>query len=103
MASVTIRYMSVNTIDEVVASLDAIIQQAWDQASRIGYFAVLYRRVTLAVRDGLSSAGFQNGPLLECLDVFFASRFFDALATYQAEGAASIQFLDHSQSPHCSV
>jgi hypothetical protein len=33
--------MSVNTIEEVVASLDAIIQQAWDQASRIGYFAAL--------------------------------------------------------------
>jgi hypothetical protein len=88
-SSVTIRYMSVNTIDEVIASLDAIIQQAWEQQSRIGYFAALYLRVTHAVRDGLNSGSFQNGPLMEHLDVVFASRYLDALATYQAEGAPS--------------
>jgi hypothetical protein len=81
--------MSVNTIDEVIASLDAIIQQAWEQQSRIGYFAALYLRVTHAVRDGLNSGSFQNGPLMEHLDVVFASRYLDALATYQAEGAPS--------------
>ena len=81
--------MSVNTIDEVIASLDAIIQQAWEQQSRIGYFAALYLRVTHAVRDGLNSGSFQNGPLMEHLDVVFASRYLDALATYQVEGAPS--------------
>ena len=57
-ASGTIRYMSVNQIEDVIAALDTIIQQAWEQNSRIGYFAALYRRVTHAVRDGLSSGSF---------------------------------------------
>ena len=81
--------MSVNTIDEVIAALDTIIQQSWDQQNRIGYFAALYRRVTGAVRDGLTSGSFQNGPLMEQLDVVFASRYLDALAAYQSGGTPS--------------
>ena len=57
--------------------------------SRMGYFAALYRRVTCAVRDGISAGSFQNGPLMEQLDVVFASRYLDALATFQAGGAAT--------------
>jgi len=81
--------MAVNTIDDVVAALDSIIQRAWDEKNRLGYFAALYRRVTLAVRDGVSSGRFQNGPLMERLDVAFASRYLDALAAYQSGGTPS--------------
>ena len=78
--------MAVQTIDDVVAALDAIIQQSYDNASRLGYFAALYRRVTCAVRDGLSNGRFSNSPLMEKLDVVFASRYLDALGTFQAGG-----------------
>ena len=78
--------MTVQTIDDVVSALDTIVQQSYDSASRLGYFAALYRRVTTAVRDGLSSGSFSNGPLMETLDVVFASRYLDALATFQAGG-----------------
>ncbi len=81
--------MTVQTIDDVVSALDTIVQQSYDNASRIGYFAALYRRVTRAVRDALNSGQFQNGPLLEKLDVVFASRYLDALATFQAGGKAT--------------
>ena len=81
--------MPVQTIDDVVSALDTIVQQSYDNASRLGYFAALYRRVTSAVRDGLNNGQFQNGPLLETLDVVFASRYLDALATYQAGGTAT--------------
>ena len=81
--------MTVQTIDDVVSALDTIVQQSYDNVSRLGYFAALYWRVTCAVRDGLSSGQFQNGPLLEKLDVVFASRYLDALATYQAGGTAT--------------
>ena len=81
--------MAVQTIDDVVSALDGIVQQSYDNASRLGYFAALYRRVTCAVRDGLTNGRFQNGPLLEKLDVVFASRYLDALATFQAGGAAT--------------
>lgn len=81
--------MTVHTIDDVVSALDEIVQQSYDNASRLGYFAALYRRVTCAVRDGLNRGQFQNGPLLEKLDVVFASRYLDALAAYQAGGTAT--------------
>lgn len=81
--------MGVQTINDVVAALGTIVQQSYDNASRLGYFAALYRRVTCAVRDGISSGSFQNGPLMEQLDVVFASRYLDALGTFQAGGVAS--------------
>src|SRR5271165_2847283 len=81
--------MAVQTIDDVVAALDAIVQESYDNSSRLGYFAALYRRVTCAVRDGITNGRFQNGPLMEKLDVVFASRYLNALATFQAGGAAT--------------
>jgi Family of unknown function (DUF5995) len=81
--------MALTTIDEVISAMDGIIQRAWDEKSRIGYFAALYRRVTHAVRDGVSSGSFQNGSLMEQLDVVFASRYLDALAAYQSGGTPS--------------
>jgi uncharacterized protein DUF5995 len=81
--------MPVQTIGDVISALDTIVQRSYDNSSRLGYFAALYRRVTFAVRDGISNNRFQNGPLMETLDVVFASRYLDALATYQAGGAAT--------------
>ena len=81
--------MPLQTIDDVVGALDAIIQRAWDEQSRLGYFAALYRRVTRAVRDGISKNQFSDGPLMEKLDIVFASRYLDALAAYQSGGKLS--------------
>ena len=81
--------MTPSTIDEVISAMDGIIQRAWDEKSPAGYFAALYRRVTLAVRDAVISGRFQNGQLMEQLDVVFASRYLDALAAYQSETAPS--------------
>ena len=81
--------MSINTIDDVIAALDAIIQHSWDDRSRIGYFAALYRRVTRAVKHGITSSQFSDGPRMEKLDVIFASRYLDALSAYQAGASPS--------------
>ncbi len=72
------------TIADVISALDTIVHQSWENSSRLGYFAALYRRVTCAVRDGIGNGRFQNGPLMEKLDVAFASRYLDALAAFQA-------------------
>src|SRR5208282_1982542 len=82
-----LRHMATQTIDDVISALDEIVQQSYDEASRLGYFAALYRRVTRAVRDGIATGSFQNGPLMEQLDVVFASRYLDALAAFQTGGA----------------
>lgn len=81
--------MNPDSIDEVIIALDAIIDRAWTERDRIGYFAALYRRVTRSVRDGITSGRFQNPPLLEKLDVIFARRFLDALPAHQNGGEPS--------------
>src|SRR3974390_2403927 len=75
----SIRDMPVNTIAEVIAALDGIIQRAWEERSCLGYFAALYRRVTRAVKEGIANNQFSDGPRMEKLDVIFASRYLDAM------------------------
>ena len=71
------------TIDEVVARIDDIIDQAREDNSRIGYFAALYRKVTVRVRDGIAAGEFEDGERMERLDVIFANRYLAALEQYQ--------------------
>jgi hypothetical protein len=74
----------VQTIDQVIQALDQIIEWSWAQKSRVGYFAALYRRVTRSVKDGIANNQFQNGPLMELLDVTFANRYLQAYEQFRA-------------------
>jgi Family of unknown function (DUF5995) len=76
--------MPAETIDDVIRSLDGIMDWAWNQKSRLGYFAALYRRVTRAVKDGIVNGRFQNGPRMERLDVNFANRYLQAFEQFRA-------------------
>jgi hypothetical protein len=76
--------MVAETIDDVIRALDGIIDWAWNEKSRVGYFAALYRRVTRAVKDGIAKNQFQNGPLVERLDVNFAGRYLDAFEQFRS-------------------
>jgi hypothetical protein len=76
--------MQAETIDDVIRSLDGIIDWAWDQKSRLGYFAALYRRVTRAVKEGIGNGRFQNGARMERLDVNFANRYLHAFDQFRA-------------------
>lgn len=72
------------TIDEVVLALDQIIAQSIQTRSRQGYFAALYRVVTVAVRDGIRHGGdFEDGARMERLDVAFANRYLAAWNRHQ--------------------
>src|ERR1044071_9435600 len=67
------------TIEEIIARLNVIIDDALRGERRIGYFAALYERVTSNVRHALVAGDvFQNNPRMERLDVIFAERFLDA-------------------------
>jgi hypothetical protein len=70
------------TVDDVVRNLDQIIEWAIREDSTIGYFAVLYKRSTVAVRDALNEGEFKDRQLMEHFDVVFAQRYFDALNAY---------------------
>lgn len=72
------------TIDEVIERLGAIVKDAVAANDRMGYFAALYTRVTLAVRDGIAAGSFDDGPRMEKLDVTFANRYLEAHDRYRA-------------------
>ena len=72
------------SIDEVLAALDAIIDRAYEERDRAGYFASLYRGVTTAVKAGIASGSFEDGPRMQRLDVVFANRYLDALHRYRS-------------------
>lgn len=67
-----------NTIDDVIAVLETIIQECETTNHTGGYFAALYRKVTLKVKEGIEEDFFDNGDSMEKLDVIFAKRYIDA-------------------------
>jgi hypothetical protein len=75
--------MSARNIDEVIDALDEIITQSAQNASRVGYFAALYRKVTFAVREGIRRGEFLDGDRMDRLDTRFANRYLDALKAYR--------------------
>jgi hypothetical protein len=70
------------TIDEVIARLTDITTWARQHSSRLGYFAALYRTVTIEVKRGIADGRFENGARMERLDVLFARRYLDAFDAY---------------------
>jgi len=76
--------VTLRSIDDVLARLDAIIRDAEDGADRVGYFAVLYRVFTAAVRDSVRAGEFLDGARMERMDITFANRYFDALDAYRS-------------------
>jgi hypothetical protein len=78
----------VTTIDEVIAAIQGIIGWSIANESRLGYFAALYKRITIAIRQGIAQHLFDDGPRMERLDVTFASRYFTALNGYFHPGPA---------------
>jgi hypothetical protein len=71
--------MPPQTIEEIIARLERLIDEALRGQRRIGYFAALYERVTSNVRRALVAGDvFRDNPRMERLDVIFAGRFLAA-------------------------
>lgn len=64
MNPTTIRF-----IDEVISALDQIVAESEQNNDPAGYFAALYRKVTIKVKEGIASGYFDDGPRMEQLDV----------------------------------
>lgn len=71
------------TIDEVLERLDQIIFACRREGSRLGFFATLYRNVTIKIKEGIAAGVFEDGPRMERLDVVFAGRYLAALESFQ--------------------
>jgi hypothetical protein len=70
--------MAAKTIDEVIQRLDSIIETECANNSRMAYFPILYKKVTVRIKEGILNNEFENNPRMETLDVNFANRYIDA-------------------------
>ena len=74
--------MQAKTLNEVITCLDTIIDDCIRLKSRMGYFACLYRKMTIAIRNAIVTNVFEDAVRMEKLDVFFANRYLDAYNQY---------------------
>ena len=75
--------MAAKTIDEVIEQLEHIIQDSIEGASTLGYFAALYQKVTLTIKNKLGTNYFDDDARMEQLDIIFANRYLLAYANYK--------------------
>jgi hypothetical protein len=71
------------TIDEVLQQLDQIIFTCRREGSRLGFFATVYRNVTIKIKKGIAAGVFEDAPRMERLDVAFANRYLAALESFR--------------------
>ena len=67
------------TIDDALLEMNAVIVRCRQQRTRLGFFAVLYRDVTLRVKAAIAAGRFQDGARMERLDAIFAARYLEAV------------------------
>lgn len=71
------------TFDEVIAEMEKIIARAIETRSRTGYFAALYKNITVLVRQAVADGEFEDPAQMEKLVAVFALRYFAALESYR--------------------
>lgn len=71
------------SIEEVIVILDQIILESEINNDPMGYFAALYRKVTIKVKEGINNNFFDDGPRMEKLDIIFANRYLDAYFSHR--------------------
>lgn len=70
------------SIQDVIIQLDDIIIWSKKHQSRMGYFAILYKKMTVAVLNGINAGQFENPEKMVQLDVNFANRYLTAFNAY---------------------
>ena len=80
--------IDVTPVDELIRQLQAVVDQAKHEGSRVGYFASLYTRITIAVRRAIAAGTFDDGAAVVQLDLAFARRYLTALDCYRRGDAA---------------
>ncbi|CRK54188.1 conserved hypothetical protein [Rhodococcus sp. RD6.2] len=78
--------MKATTIGDVLSILTGIIADTTSRRDPLGYFAALYRQVTLEVKNGIVAGSFDDGPRMSGFDASFANRYFAAYETYTSGG-----------------
>ncbi|WP_055716265.1 DUF5995 family protein [Streptomyces torulosus] len=77
--------MAAGNIDEVVDGLAEVVRDARRAGDRIGYFAALYRQVTVEVRTAIHQGQFDDGARMDQFDTHFGNRYFEAYDAWRAD------------------
>lgn len=73
------------SIDEVIRRLTEIVEESATRPLRLGYFAALYRKVTITIKQRIDAGDFfEDNARMERLDVIFANRYLQAYDQIQA-------------------
>ena len=79
--------MPSQTIEDILARLNLLIDDSIRARDRAGYFAALYERVTTNVRRAIVAGNvFEDNARMGRLDVVFADRFLDAWDAHRRGG-----------------
>jgi hypothetical protein len=70
------------TLDDSLRGIDQVVDWAIKADSHIGYFAALYKRITLAIQDAIREGVFDDGERIEQLGIVFSQRYFNSLNAY---------------------
>jgi hypothetical protein len=83
----------IKNIDQVIEVLEDIILETKANDNPLGYFAVLYQKVTINVKDRIASNFFDDGSRMEILDVVFAKRYIKAYYAFQKNEEVTTSWL----------
>jgi len=74
------------TIEEVLAALRTVVDDAARTGDRLGLFASVYRQVTATIARGIRAGLFDDADRLSRFDAVFAGRYLTALGTWRDGG-----------------
>jgi hypothetical protein len=72
-----------SSIDDVLVSLDEIIERCKQQNDTRALFAYVYRRTTAHIKQGVEEGLFEDNERMNRFDVAFARRYIDAYWQYE--------------------
>lgn len=72
------------TVDEVIERLTEIVARSKAERSQMGYFAALYRKVTMQIKSDIDNGAFEDNQRMERFDVVFANRYITAYDQYKS-------------------
>jgi len=79
-------------IQDIINDLSTIVRQCETAGSKAGYFAALYKRMTIAVFENIQAGNFEDGARMERLDIVFAQRYLQAFNTYFANANCTVSW-----------
>lgn len=84
MATALLDYTEpVASYDQVLDRLDRIVEVLYEQNSRLGYFAALYRHVAIGFTTAIREQIFEQLDMIKRLDVIFFNRYLAALRQHE--------------------